>query len=312
MSIGKLSRTGALAGLFAAGVGLAFAARDKAAESAESKALKAQFARQVERIKSLEVSYKLDTTSNLSAEKLRALPEYMNQLFLPQDEWHVAFKGLKRYSRQLQAERINYLAPVDEHGLFAPPEPAADAPPLIKENQKELKKQYDRAIAQMKIQEARGIRVPRRDPAIRPRGEQDVTRGYNGKTLWVRKASEPKGYRYEVWTSSTRPNFFQVAAYLGAVGLHVPDPKGGDDVRKAQAIFQLAEWIKDPSYELEPKTEVVDGSTCVVLKGSLNSILQPGFYAGDLTDRIWLDRDHGLVVREAARWPATAGSATAG
>ena len=77
-----------------------------------------------------------------------------------------------------------------------------------------------------------------------------------------------------------------------------PIPKGGDDVRKAQAIFQVAEWIKDHSYDLEPKTEVVDGSTCVILKGSLNSILQPGFLAGDLTDRIWLDRDHGLVVRK--------------
>ena len=62
----------------------------------------------------------------------------------------MAFKGQKRYSRQIQPERIKYLAPVDENGLFAPPEPAADAPPLIKENQKELKKQYDRAIANMK------------------------------------------------------------------------------------------------------------------------------------------------------------------
>ena len=47
----------------------------------------------------------------------------MNQLFLPEDEWHVAFKGEKRYSRQIQPERIKYLAPVDEYGLSFPPSP---------------------------------------------------------------------------------------------------------------------------------------------------------------------------------------------
>ena len=125
-----------------------------------------------------------------------------------------------------------------------------------------------------------------------------MTRAFNGKTLWVKKPTAPKGDRYEVWTTGSRPNFFQVTAYLSASGLYVPDPMGGADVRKAQAIFQVAEWINDPSYELEPKTEVVDGSTCIILKGSLNSILQPGYLVGDLTDRIWLDRDHGLVVRK--------------
>lgn len=284
-------------GLLAAGAGLA-AARHGGAESEEARAIKAQFARQVERIKSLEVAYKLDTTSNLSPEKLRAIPEYMNQLFLPKDEWHEAFKGEKRYRRQVQPERIAYLAPIDENGLFVPPEPASDAPPLIRENQKRLRKDYDRAIANMKAMEARGAKARKRDPSIRDRSEQDVTRAYNGKTLWSRKPTTPKGNQYEVWTGSREPNWFQVSAYLGAVGLHVPDPKGEDHVRKGQAIFQVAEWIKDHSYELEPRTEVVDGSTCVILKGSLNSIQPAGFYPGELTDRIWLDRDHGLVLRK--------------
>jgi hypothetical protein len=277
---------------------MAMAARFAQAESEEARAVKAQFARQFERIKCLEVSFKLETKSNLSPEKLRAIPEHMNQLFLPLDEWHVAFKGDKRYSRQIQPERIKYLAPVDENGLYIPPDPAADAPPLIKENQKTLKEQYDRAIANMKALEARGVRAPKQDPSIRPLSERDVTRAFNGRTLWVKQPTLPKGDRYQVWTTASKPNFFQVSAYLASVGLHVPDPMGGDDVRKAQAMFQVASWIKDRSYEVEPKTEVVDGSTCVILKGSLNSILQPGFFVGDLTDRLWLDRDHGLVLRK--------------
>ncbi len=47
----------------------------------------------------------------------------MNQLFLPQDEWREAFKGEKRYRRQIQPERMKYLAPLDENGLAIPAEP---------------------------------------------------------------------------------------------------------------------------------------------------------------------------------------------
>ncbi len=221
-------------GASALAAGLAFAAREQAPESAETRAIKAQLAHQVERIKSLEVHYKLETTSNLSPDKLRALPEYMNQMFLPSDEWDEAFKGPMRYRRQIQPEHVTYLSSVDENGLFVPTEPAADAPPLIKENQKKLKEQYDRAIASMKANEARGAKIMRRrDPSVRPRSDQDVTYGYNGKTLWSRRAIEPKGFSYEVWSTTSQPNFFQVSSYLGAVGLHVPDPAGSEPAQES-------------------------------------------------------------------------------
>jgi hypothetical protein len=283
--------------LLAAGVGLATAARRNESESEEARAIKAQYARQVERIKSLEVAYKRETKSNLSPEKLRAMPEHMNQLFLPLDEWHEAFKGQKRYGQQIQPEPINYLAPLDANGLFAPPEPPADAPPVIKENQKQLKEQYARAIANMKAQEARGVHPAKRDPAKRDLSKQNVTRAFNGKTLWMKQPTSKHGDRFTVWPNASKADWFQVSPYLSSVGLHVPDPSGREMVRQAQAMFQVAEWIEDRSYDLEMKTEVVDGSTCVILKGSLNSLLQPGFLAGNLTDRIWLDRDHGLVLR---------------
>ena len=62
--------------------------------------------------------------------------------------------------------------------------------------------------------------------------------------------------------------------------------------------FRVAEWVDEHSYSLEEKTEVIDGSTCVILKGSWNSLLKPSMVFGDLGDRIWLDRDHGLAVRK--------------
>jgi hypothetical protein len=284
-------------GILAASLGVAMA-RLKGAESDEVRAIKAQFTRQVERIKSLEVSYKLETKSNLSPEKLRALPEYQNQMFLPQDEWREAFKGAMRYRRQIQPERIKLLAPMGEDGLFVPPDPPADAPAAIKENQKELRKQYDRAVANMKAMEARGAHFTKRDPSIRDVSERDITRAYNGKTLWMKQPTSKQGNRYLIWPANQSADWFQMSAYLSAAGLNVPDPSGRDMVRKAQEVFQLVEWIKNHPYDLEPKTEVVDGSTCVVLEGSLNSWVQPGLLVGNLTDRIWLDRDHGLLMRK--------------
>jgi hypothetical protein len=102
---------------------------------------------------------------------------------------------------------------------------------------------------------------------------------------------------YQVWPASSQANWFQPSAYLSATGLHVPDPTASPLAGKTHAMFQVAEWVKDRSYELEEKTEVVDASSCVILSGSLNSLLQPGVIAGRLTDRIWLDRDHGLALR---------------
>ncbi len=294
----RVQRTSIVAvGVLAAGLGVAMA-RPKGAESDEARAIKAQFTSQVERIKSLEVSYKLETNSNLSPEKLRALPEYQNQMFLPQDEWREAFKGEMRYRRQIQPERIKFLAPMGENGLFAPPDPPADAPAAIKENQKELRKQYDRAVAIMKAQEARGIAVPKRDPTIRDLSERDVTRAYNGKTLWMKQPTSKQGNRYVIWPTNQEANWFQMSAYLSAAGLNVPDPSGRDMVRKQQEMFQLVRWFKEHPYDLEPKTEVVDGSTCVILKGNISPLVTPGLLAGELTDRIWLDRDHGLLMRK--------------
>lgn len=220
-------------GASALAAGLAFAAREQAPESAETRAIKRSSRTRSSGSRALRftTSWRPPATSVPTS---CALPEYMNQMFLPSDEWDEAFKGPMRYRRQIQPEHVTYLSSVDENGLFVPTEPAADAPPLIKENQKKLKEQYDRAIASMKANEARGAKIMRRrDPSVRPRSDQDVTYGYNGKTLWSRRAIEPKGFSYEVWSTTSQPNFFQVSSYLGAVGLHVPDPAGSEPAQES-------------------------------------------------------------------------------
>jgi hypothetical protein len=284
--------------LIALGVGVpactsGFLILARGAESEAAREIKARYAKQVDRIKSLDVTYKLDTRSNLSAEKLLSLPEYMNQLFLAKEEWRWAFKGDKRYSRLIQPAHRELLAQTDENGLFKPAEPAADAPELIKQNQKQLKESYERTVANIKADRARGLKHGVASLADVSPSERDQIRAFNGRSIWFQRLNH-----YEVWPATSRPNWFQISYYLAAVGLHVPDPRGEEQLVKAQSIFSLASRIKDPSYDLEPGTEVVDGSTCVVLKGSLNSTAPPGLFKGDLTDRLWLDRDHGMVLRK--------------
>ena len=63
-------------------------------------------------------------------------------------------------------------------------------------------------------------------------------------------------------------------------------------------MFHLSRWIKDPTYELEPATEVDRRLNLRGPQGKPESTAPAGILCRQaLTDRIWLDRDHGLVVR---------------
>jgi hypothetical protein len=270
----------------------------RGAESPESREVKSRLRRQAHRLESLEVTYKLETTSPLEPNQLVALPRFHNQLFLPNDEWHEAFKGPKRFQRQILPEHVKYLRPTDEFGLTPPTPVDPKAPAPVRENQKKLIAEYERVTAGIKAGQARGISYPRRDPDVRPLSERDTTRAYNGRTLWMRHPSTPKADSYLVWPPTSEPNWFQATPYAQSTGLHVTDPTGKSMAVKAQAMFQVAEWVGRPGYQLDEKTDLVDGATCLVLRGSLNSLLQPSVVAGELTDRIWLDRDHGLAVRK--------------
>ncbi len=92
----------------------------RGADTPEAREIKAGLKRQAQRIKSLEVTYKLETTSPLKPEQLVAIPRFRNQVFLPKDEWHTAFKGDKRYHRQIILGKVEFLQPSDENGLFKP------------------------------------------------------------------------------------------------------------------------------------------------------------------------------------------------
>lgn len=269
-------------------------------DSPEVRELKEQVARQAKRIGSLEVSYTLETTSPLKPAELRKLAEYRNQLFLPNDEWTVAFKGDMRFTHQLMPARVEYLSETDEYGLV-PPQPAdPKAPELIQSQQKQIKNEYDQTIAAMKAQEASGVPRPKKkDPGLLDPMERDITRGYNGRTLWMRRPRDAKSNEVQVWPLRSKPlHWFGRSTYLCGVGLQPADPTSrGHSTEWTMTMCRLADWFTDHTYSIE-KNEAFDGSTCVVLKGSLNSLLSPALLTGDVADRIWLDRDHGFIMRK--------------
>jgi hypothetical protein len=117
--------------------------------------------------------------------------------------------------------------------------------------------------------------------------------------VWMRRPRDDKASEVQVWPLRKNAlHWFGISSYLSAVGLQPADPTSkGHQVQQVQEMFRLADWFKNHAYAIE-KTEAIDGSTCVVLKGSLNSLVSPSLLVGDLADRIWLDRDHGWAVRK--------------
>src|SRR5262249_1964143 len=154
------------------------------------------------------------------------LSNFRNQLFLPEEDWTEAFKGEKRYRRRLQAERVEYLAEPDEFGVVPPQPVDPKAPAAAQKDQKALKDAYDPAIAIQKPQQAQGM------PRHRPKGpgllspmERDVTRAFNGRTLWMRRPRDAKTNEVQVWPVRQRAlHWFGMSAYLSAVGLQPADP----------------------------------------------------------------------------------------
>ncbi len=271
----------------------------RADESPETRTVKEQLARQSARIESLEVSYKLETRSDLKPEELLAIPAFLNQIFLPKDEWREAFKGTKRYVRQTQPERVELLTPSDAYGLFPPREPGPTASQAMRESWQRRKQQHERSIANIKAREARGIQIPKRDPSKRELHEREDVRAFNGHTMWRRRPRSIEVAEYTVWPIDKSAHWFSISSYQAAVGIQAVDSTpGGREDAKGLEQFRIADWVKTRDYQVEGRTEVVDGSTCVLLKGTIQPSDPALSQAGATEDRIWLDRDHGFVARK--------------
>lgn len=130
----------------------------------------------------------------------------------------------------------------------------------------------------------------------------DVARAYNGTILRAReKGLTSPRFEYRSLPLEKASGSFPPPQYLLNVGLAMPDPTGKDEAyRNLQQMHLLPELLELWPYNVSAKLEDVDGAACVVLQGATHQRLPGGEGADkkDVSDKLWLDFEHGLAVRK--------------
>ncbi len=148
----------------------------------------------------------------------------------------------------------------------------------------------------------------KKDPGELDLMERDVTRGFNGRTLWMRRPRTEKVNEFQVWSAGARrrPSTGSGVSSYFSPSASSPSPipishPGTRSSRPRRCSGSPTGLLSVHTITAVEKTEVIDGSTCLVLRGSLNdwfkSLVSLSPPMGDIGDRIWLDRDHGWAVR---------------
>jgi hypothetical protein len=122
----------------------------------------------------------------------------------------------------------------------------------------------------------------------------DRTMGFNGQYAWCSAHSAPCD-QYVKGSPENDLGFFQ-SEYLMSVGLRHPDQTVTEKTREAmgQRLWLLPDAFDRYAYRLSGRTERTDGSRCLVVEAHWQ---HPEDKQVTITDRIWLDLEHGLAVR---------------
>ena len=192
-----------------------------------------------------------------------------------------AFKGDKRYKRELWQETVL------SHGRIPRPEVDPNASPAQRARQERLQKQYDNA---MKAVAAAPARKPH--AAQEPRKTRDVTStvAFDGTAL--RRQSRLTGF---VYSSKDLPQHQFDLQYLVTIGMYLPDVTSPAAYNQAMRRFLLPGTLENSSYRVA--ADSVDGSKCLRLDG-MTRIAMPGVEQKEYADTLWLDIEHGFVLRK--------------
>jgi hypothetical protein len=133
-----------------------------------------------------------------------------------------------------------------------------------------------------------------RDGPLPKTPSEDRTMAFNGRYAWCSAHSAPCDEYLKVWALNDL-QFFQ-SEYLMSVGLRYPDQTVSEKTRRAmcQQMWLLPDAFELHPYQLSERTERIDGARCLGLEASWKS---PTDQEVTITDRLWLDLDHGLAVR---------------
>jgi len=239
------------------------ASKVDAGEALSLESIKARINRQNERIESLHLRIRRETTMSLDPKVAVGWSDWLSvPPYLGTDEVLVAFKGVNRYWRLLALDyRPTVVAEL-------PPQEASAPQPFI-DNAKACNEItfFERTL----VDDAASQRVAHR---------------------CFQHRSAPLSEAHDA---------FGPTPYLMNVGLAVPDPTGEDEARRnLQQMHFLPDLFELCAYAMSEETEVVDEAPCLVLERAMSGRLPGNNVAEDrsVSDKLWLDPEHGLALRQ--------------
>ncbi len=280
--------------VLAALAGTAAASIVRAAEPLTLDEIKTRLRKQRENINSLYIEVKREEKPLVDLEVLLSLRGFSNKILLSNEEEHFAFKGEKRYSRELWPPDTKYLRPMGR----APKLPA-NASELEREQHKRRLDDHKELKQRMARAERMGSKI-----GLAEGPTPDATKAYNGRTQWMRDVHRDGTVWYTITHAGRLGHWFQPAPYLVAVGLTFPDPIEKEEaLHEARRMVDLLELLQRWPHEVSSKTEEIDGGRCAVLTGTIQFPITVGEVSQtfEISSKLWLDLDHGLAIRQGER-----------
>ena len=244
--------------------------------------VKAELNAQRDKLRSFRVDYRITAEPLVD---VRLLGRWRMLQFYPYvREDHIAFKGDKQYWHKIDlARKLTF--------KYVHPEVDPDAPPGVQKRQLDAKEAHERAL--------------RESTALRDEAERmefsgaDYRFGFDGKHAWSYDNNSKRGATFDPPDQDL--GYFQ-SEYLMSVGLRYPDRTMSRKMLEAmgQRVYLLPDALDLHVYRLHEKTDVVDGSECLVLEATWTSAYQKDVTV-PVEDKIWLDLKHGLALRRRDR-----------
>lgn len=265
----------------------------RADEAPSLDAIRASLEKQRDQVKSLYIEVKGYSTMSVDAKVLVSWPEF-SQTFAPFEEAnHFAFKGGKRYARQLCPPTVKRLA------AEAPPKVDPKASPEDQAIAKQRLEDYQRREKEKARLKRMGVSSAEKNDPMVARLCPDDARADDGRVQWERRTMDGKHHEVFISRHDPKRQWVQTEWYLSCIGWDCDTTANTQDEWALEnARNSLVNAIRSGAFTLSKETVVLGGSKCVVLERQLVPKGPQAKYMAAGKSKVWLDVDHGFAVRQ--------------
>jgi hypothetical protein len=256
-------------------------------------AIRASLEKQRDQVKSLYIEVKGYSTLSVDAKVLASWPQF-SHTFAPFEQVnHFAFKGGKRYARQLCPSTVKRLAAEQPPKIDPKASPEEQA---IAKQRLEDYLRHEKEKARWKRMGQSG--VEENDPMV-ARLCPDDARADDGRVQWERRTMDGKRHEVFVMRHEPKRQWVHIEWYLSCIGWNC-DTKANtqDEWALEGARNSLVNVIRSGAFTLSKETVVLDGSKCVLLERELVPKGPQAKYMVAGKSSVWLDVEHGFAVRQ--------------